>query len=82
MTAPPSFLVWFDLGCEEFLAVEKDAATPALRAELAREGADVREVQAATRRDAVKAAFPDRSVAGKPVTEASPGRAPSALRRH
>ena len=58
---PPmqAWLVWFDLACDDVLALAPPDMTPALSRELAAAGIEVIEVQAPTRKEAIDKAFPE-----------------------
>lgn len=62
-----SYQVWFDLSCDDFLALPAAEMTAALSAQLSKEGVEVKTVEAATRQAAVKKAFPKKT----PATPAS-----------
>lgn len=59
--APPprAWLVWFDLACDDVLALPPAQMTPALERELAAAGIEVHQVQAPTRKEAIDKAFPE-----------------------
>ncbi len=63
----PLFAVWFDLCCDDFIALEAEAMNDNLRTALEKEGVAVYYVGAPTRKEAVKKAFPNRSVAKSAV---------------
>lgn len=76
--APPpasavAYWVWFDLACEDFLAVEEDRFSAVLRQALERDGIRPVRVEANDRRAAVAQAFPKGRVEGRTVHAAVPG---------
>lgn len=57
--ADQDWLVWFDLACEDILAIETAGMTPALRREVEAMGATIHHVAAPTRKEAVERVFPE-----------------------
>lgn len=53
--------MWFDLACEDILAIETAGMTPALRREVEAMGATIHRVAAPTRKEAVERVFPEDS---------------------
>lgn len=59
LQADQDWLVWFDLACEDILAIETAGMTPALRREVEAMGATIHRVAAPTRKEAVERVFPE-----------------------
>lgn len=77
--APPSslprFAVWFDLSCDDFMALEAKEMTDPLKKALEKEGVEIHYVHALTRKEAVKKAFPTKPLmATALLSRPSPGR--------
>lgn len=72
------FMVWFDLACDDFMALEKQDMTPALSAALEADGVKVHDTCAETPKQAIQNIFPNRSAGqfeGKMVVGLAPGTA-------
>lgn len=67
------FVAWWDLSCDDFLAVEKEEFNPRLEAALKAEGVTTIEVEAVSRLEAVRKAFPDGKVDNRTIAAPSPG---------
>jgi len=73
--SPTRFAVWFDLACDDFMALEAQAMTEKLKSALEGEGVNVLYVEAADRKEAVKKAFPQKPLMASALTwRPSPGR--------
>jgi len=69
------FAVWFDLACDDFMALEVQSMTEKLKSALAEEGVNVLFVEAADRKEAVKKAFPQKPLMASALApRPSPGR--------
>ena len=67
------FVAWWDLACEDFLAVEKEDFNPKLSAALKAEGVTVVEVEAISRLEAIRKAFPNGRLKTQTIVGAVPG---------
>lgn len=73
-----AFLVWFDLACDDFMALEKQDMTPAFSAALKADGVKIHETCAETPKLAIQNVFPNRAAGqfeGKTVVGLAPGKA-------
>lgn len=74
VASPSRFAVWFDLACDDFMALEAEGMTEALRGALKKEGVEVTYVEAVTRKEAVKKAFPQKPLMTQALARPALGR--------
>lgn len=79
------YWVWFDLACEDFMALEKPEMTPVLMETLKAEGVDVRQAMAPSAKEAIHKVFPRRAegkVGPHTIVGLEPGSTPRQRRLH